>query len=117
MGLTTTDHFIISGSNIMEVFPDACNSALCFDSLYTSGRDTINFYCSPSPFSKVFFCSSFLFGILTAIVSAYTGIPVVGLIGTFGATCFNRLGKYTLQMGNITNGNITNATEIGNLMY
>ena len=37
-------------------------------------------------------------------------------VGSFGARAFNRLRKYTLNMGNVTSGNLTNITEIGELM-
>jgi len=47
----------------------------------------------------------------TALATSFTGIPVVGWLGSFGARGFNRLGKYTLHMGNVTN-----ATTISELM-
>ena len=50
----------------------------------------LNFYCSPG----------------TALLTSFSGIPVAGLIGSFGARGFNRLGKYTLHMGNVTNGSV-----------
>lgn len=98
------------------------NAALCTDSLCTTGRAGLNFYCSPNPVSKVFFATSCVCGLIgagssgIALLSPVTGIPVLGWVGTFGARGFNRLGKYSLYMGNVTNGNITNATEIANLM-
>ena len=98
------------------------NAALCADSLCTTGRAGINFYCSPNPVSKVFFATSCVCGLIgagssgVALLSPVTGIPVLGWVGTFGARGFNRLGKYSLYMGNVTNGNITNATEIADLM-
>ena len=98
------------------------NAALCTDSLCTTGRAGLNFYCSPNPVSKVFFATSCVCGLIgagssgVALLSPVTGIPVLGWVGTFGARGFNRLGKYSLYMGNVTNGNITNATEIANLM-
>jgi hypothetical protein len=45
----------------------------------------------------------------TALVTRFTGIPVAGWLGSFGARAFNHLGKYTLHMGN--------ATGIAELMY
>lgn len=98
------------------------NAALCTDSLCTTGRAGLNFYCSPNPVSKVFFATSCICGLIgagssgVALLSPVTGIPVLGWVGTFGARGFNRLGKYSLYMGNVTSGNITNATEIANLM-
>jgi hypothetical protein len=41
---------------------------------------------------------------------------VAGWVGSFGARAFNRLGKYTMHMGNVTSGNVTNITQIGELM-
>ena len=98
------------------------NAALCTDSLCTTGRAGLTFYCSPNPVSKVFFATSCICGLIgagssgVALLSPVTGIPVLGWVGTFGARGFNRLGKYSLYMGNVTSGNITNATEIANLM-
>ena len=52
----------------------------------------------------------------TAIVTSFASIPMAGWLGSFSARGFNRLGKYSLHMGNVTSGNITNATDIGELM-
>lgn len=98
------------------------NAAICADSIWTTGRAGVNLYCSPNPFSKVCFGASCLFGVIgatasgTALVTSFVGIPVAGYVGSFGARAFNRLGKYTLHMGNVTSGNITNATDIADLM-
>ena len=75
-------------SGISKNVPVIGNAAICADSLCTTGRAGINFYCSPNPVAKVF----------------------------FGARGFNRLGKYTLHIGNVTSSNITNATAISDLM-
>lgn len=109
-------------SGISKNLPIVGNAAICADSICTTGRAGINFYCSPNPVSKVFFGVSCLCGVIgaassgTALVTSFAGIPVAGWLGSFGARGFNRLGKYTLHMGNVTNGNITNATEIAKLM-
>ena len=109
-------------SGITKNVPVIGNAALCADSLCTAGRAGINFYCSPNPVAKVFFGASCLCGTIgaassgTALVTSFAGIPVAGWIGSFGARGFNRLGKYTLHMGNVTAGKITNATEISELM-
>lgn len=84
------------------------------DSLCTTGRGGINFYCSPNPLSKVFFGASCICGIMgagasgTALITSFVGIPVAGWLGSLGARGFNYLGKYSLHMGNVTSGNITN---------
>lgn len=107
---------------ITSTLPIVGNAAICADSLCTAGRAGINFYCSPSPVAKIFFCASCLFGVMgaassgTALVTSFTGLPVAGCLGAFGARGFNRLGKYTLYMGNVTNGEITNSTAISELM-
>jgi len=98
------------------------NAALCADSLCTTGRAGINFYCSPNPVSKVFFATSCVCGLIgagssgVALLSPVTGIPVLGWFGTLGARGFNRLGKYSLYMVNVTSGDVTNTTEIADLM-
>lgn len=98
------------------------NAALCMDSVCTTSRAGVNFYCSPNPVAKTFFAVSCLCGVIGAtasgasLVTSVAGIPVAGWLGSFGARAFNCAGKYTLHMGNVTNGNITNATEIAELM-
>lgn len=124
MGLAPTamDHFAKSASTITDSVPVLGNAAICVDSLCTTGRAGINFYCSPNPLSKVFFGASCVCGIMgagasgTALVTSFVGIPVAGWLGSLGARGFNRLGKYSLHMGNVTSGNITNATDIAELM-
>ena len=109
-------------SGISKNVPIIGNAAICADSVCTTGRAGINFYCSPNPVAKVFFGASCVCGVLgaassgTALVTSFAGIPVAGWIGSFGARGFNRLGKYTLNMGNVTSGNVTNATDISELM-
>ena len=109
-------------SGVSKNVPIIGNAAICADSVCTAGRAGINFYYSPNPVSKVFFGASFLCGAVgagssaTALVTSFAGIPVAGWLGSFGARAFNRLGKYTLYMGNVTSGNMTNATEIADLM-
>ena len=109
-------------SGISKNVPIIGNAAICTDSLCTTGRAGINFYCSPNPLAKVFFSVSCVCGVVgaassaTALVTSFAGIPVAGWLGSFGARGFNRLGKYSLHMGNITSGNLTNATDIAKLM-
>lgn len=124
MGLAPSamDHVAESVSSVTDGIPVLGNAAVCVDSLCTTGRSGINFYYSPNPLSKVFFGASCVCGVMgavssgTAIATSFTGIPVAGWLGSFGARGFNRLGKYALHMGNVTSGNITNATEIAELM-
>jgi hypothetical protein len=124
MGLAPTamDHFAESASTITDGVPVFGNAAICVDSLCTTGRAGINFYCSPNPVSKVFFGASCLCGVMgavssgTALVTSFAGIPVTGWLGSLGSRGLNRLGKYTLHMGNVTSGNITNATDIAECM-
>jgi len=95
-------------SGISNNVPIIGNAAICADSLCTTGRAGINFYCSPNPVAKVFFGASCVCGVVgaassaTALVTSFAGIPVSGWLGSFGARGFNHLGKYTLHMGNVT---------------
>ena len=123
MGLayTVVDHFAESASTLTDRVLVLGNAAICVDSLCTTGRAGINFYCSTNSVAKVFFASC-MCGVMgaassgTALVTSFTGIPVAGWLGSLGARGFNRLGKYTLHMGNVTSGNVTNATDIAELM-
>ena len=98
------------------------NAAICADSVWTTGRAGLNFYYCPNPYAKLCFGASCVCGLLaatssgTALITSFVGIPVAGWVGSFGARSFNRLGKYTLHMGNITSGNITNVSEIAEWM-
>lgn len=109
-------------TGITKNVPIIGNAAICADSLCTTSRAGINFYCSPNPLSKVFFGASFVCGVLgaassgTALVTSFAGIPMTAWVGSFGARAFNRAGKYSLHMGNVTSGNITNITQISELM-
>ena len=122
LAYTGMDHFAESASTITDGVPVLGNAAICVDSLCTTGRAGINFYYSPNPVSKVFFGASCLYGVMgvassgTALATSVAGIPVTGWLGSLGARGFNRLGKYTLHMGNVTSGNITNATDIAEFM-
>jgi hypothetical protein len=119
---TAVDYFAESASILTDGVPVLGNAAICVDSLCTTGRAGINFYCSPNPVAKVFFGASCMCGVMgaassgTALVTSFAGIPITGWLGSLGARGFNRLGKYTLHMGNVTSGNITNATDIAELM-
>lgn len=116
------DHFADSASTITDGVPVLGNAAICVDSVCTTGRAGINFYCSPNPVSKAFFGASCLCGVMGAVSSgialgtSFAGVPVTGWLGSLGARGFNRLGRYTLHMGNVTSGNITNTTIISDLM-
>ena len=109
-------------SGISTNVPIIGNAALCADSLCTTGRASINFCCSPNPVATVFFGASCICGVIgstvsgTALATSFSGIPVAGWLGSFGARGFNRLGKYTLHMGNVTSGNITNSSQMADLM-
>jgi len=119
---TPATALIESTTKVTDSVPVVGNVAILADSTCTAGRAAINFYCSPNPVSKVCFGASCLFGVAgaassgTALATSFMGIPITGLVGSFGARAFNRLGKYTLHLGNVTNGNITNVTDIADLM-
>ena len=109
-------------SGISKNVPVVGNVAICADSLCTTGCAGLNFYYSANPIAKVFFGASCVCGVIgaassgTALVTSFAGIPMAGWFGSFGARSFNRAGKYALHMGNVTSGNITNTTDISELM-
>ena len=110
-------------SGISKNVPVAGNVAICADSLCTGGLISINFYCAPNPVAKVFFGASCICEVIEtaclgiALIISFMVIPIAGWISSFSVGGFNRLGKYSLHMGNITNGNITHATDISDLMF
>jgi len=105
-----------------ESIPIFGNAALCADSLCTTARSGVSLYCTPSPLAKVFFCASCVCGIVGATSSGIAlgtsvlGIPAAGVLGTLTARGFNRAGKFAMHMGNVTSGNITDATQITELI-
>ena len=98
------------------------NTAIFADSTSTTCRAAINCCAAPNIVAKSFFAASFACGLVgaassgSAIASSFIGLPKIALVGAASARAFNRAGKYALYMGNVTNGNITNVTEIANLM-
>ena len=85
---------------------------------YSTGHVGINFYWCPTPVSKVLFGASCLCQVMgaassgTVLATSFAGITITGWLGALDAQGFNRLGKYTFQMGNVTSGNITDNTEL-----
>lgn len=122
LGPTPVTTLVDKVSSVVDTMPTLGNAALLSDSVCTTGRAALNFYCSPNLPSKVCFGVSCACGIAgavssgTALATSTLGIPTTSFLGNFGARAFNRLGKYTLHLGNITSGNITNVTEIANLV-
>lgn len=73
-------------SGISKNVPIIGNAAICVDSLCTTGRAGINFYCSPNPVAKVFFGASFACGLMgaassgsgTALATTFAVVPLTG---------------------------------------
>ena len=111
-----------TATGVLGNAPVLGNGAILADSVCTTGRAALNFYCSPSPLGRVCFGTSCIFGVAgavssgTALATSAVGLPVAGVVGSLGARSFNRLGKYALHLGNVTSGNVTNVTEIAELM-
>lgn len=109
-------------SGISKNVPIIGNAAISADSICTTRRAGINFYYSPNPVLKAFFGASCLCRVIgassssIALITSFTIIPLAGWLGSFGARGFNGLGKYPLDMGNITSDNITNPTNISEFM-
>ena len=93
---------IDSATEITDSVPTVGNVVILADSTCTAGRAAVNFYCSPNPISKVCFVASCLFGVAgaassdTALATSFLGISLTGLVGSFGARAFNRLGKLSI---------------------
>ena len=98
------------------------NLVLLTDSVRIMGRAVVNLYCSPNLVAKACFATSCVLGTTEALCSGFAlissclAILLGGAVGAFGARASNRLGKYTLHMGNVTSDNRTNATEITKLI-
>ena len=120
---TAMDNFAEAATNLIEeTAPGLGNVGVCVDSACTTGRAAINLISSPNPVSKAFFCASIVCGTAGTITSGASlighgfGIPFLGFAGAVSARGLNRLGKYTLTMGNVTSGNVTNVTDLVNVM-
>ena len=120
---TPTTVLINTATSVLKNVPVLGNGAILTDSVCTTGRAALNFYCSPNPLAKVCFGTSCVLGAAgavssgTALATSSLGLPVAGVVGSFGARGFNKLGKYALHLGNVTSGNVTNVTEIAELTY
>lgn len=119
---TPFNNLMTTADKILSQVPTLSNSALFVDSACTTGRAAMNFWYANNILAKTCFTTSCICGTIgaassgTAIASGFFGIPVAGAVGTLGARAFNRLGKYSLTLGNFTNGNFTNCTEIAELI-
>ena len=111
-----------SATGILTQIPTLANGALLADSVTTTGRAAMNFCCANNLVSRACFGASCLCGTIgaassgAALATGFFGIPIASTVGTLGARGFNRLGKYALTLGNFTNGNFTNVTEIAEIM-
>ena len=106
--------------NSSTTIPLVGNSAIMGDCIYTTGRASINFFYTQNRLARVFFCASAVCSLVggvssgLAIGASYTGVPIAGVTGVFTSRAFHRLGKYSLQIGNITAGNITSILNPNN---
>ena len=122
MAPTPFNNFLTTANGVLSQVPTLANSGLLADSICTTGRAGMNFCYANNIVARTCFATSCICGTVgavssgTALTGSFFGIPAAGALGTFGARAFNRLGKYSLTLGNFTNGNFTNATEISELV-
>ena len=118
----TVAPLIESVRGITESVPSVSNVVILADSTSIASRAAVNFYCSPHPVSKVCFGASCIFGVAgaassgAALATSYIGVSITGLLGSLGARTFNNLGRYTLRLGKVASGEITNPADIADLM-
>ena len=109
--------FATVGADVLSQVPTLANSGLVADSVCTTGRAAMNFCYANNMVARVCFATSFICGTIgatssgTVLATGFFGIPAAGAVVTLGARAFNRLGKYSLTLGNFTN-----ATEISELI-
>ena len=116
-------------TNLMETItgtvqqiPTLGNGMILADSVTTAGRAAINLPCANNWVSRTCFGASIICGGTatlcsgSALLNNYFGIPGLGVASCFAARGFNRLGKYSLKIGNFTNGNFTNVTDLTDFM-
>lgn len=122
LATTPVNRLASVGADLLSQVPALANSALLVDSVSTTGRAGMNFCYANNIVARTCFATSCICGTVgaisfgTAIASSFFGIPAAGVVGNLGARAFHRLGKYSLTLGNFTNGNFTNATAISELM-
>ena len=120
MAPTPFNKLMTSADGIVSQVPTLANSAILTDSVCTTGKAAINFCYANNLVARTCFATSCICGAIgtvssgTAIASGFFGIPACGFLGSMGARAFNRIGKYSLHMGNFTNGNFTNPGNITN---
>ena len=122
MAPTPFNNFMNTADGVVSQVPTLANSYILADSACTTGRAAMNFCCANNFVSRACFVASCFCGVMgaassgTALIGGYFGIPATGAVGAFGARAFNRLGKYSLHVGNVTNGNFTNSSQILDLL-
>ncbi len=115
---TPVNRFATVGADVLSQVPTLANSGLLADSVCTTGRAAMNFCYANNMIARVCFATSCICGTVgaassgTALASGFFGIPAAGAIVTRGARAFNRLGKYSLTLGNFTN--VTELSEVIN---
>jgi len=123
---TATDELALAAKDLIinsQSGASLCaQSILLTDNTCTAGRSLINFCATPNPLARFFFATSVVCGVAgatsagVALTSSVFGMPTTAVVGAFGARSFNRLGRYTLHIGNLTNGNLINVTNVGEFM-
>jgi len=106
---------------IQERIPFVTNVVLIADNVWIIKSSVRNFYSAPSVRAKVWFGAGLIFGTIGTISCGIKlggicfGIPWSGFLASFCGRNCNRVGKYTLTMGSLATGNISNPTVVATL--
>ena len=109
---TPFNNLMTTANGVLSQVPTLANSALLVNSVSTTGRAGMNFCCANNIIARTCFATSCICGTVgaissgTAIASSVFGIPAAGVLGNFRVRAFNRLGKYSLTLGNFTNATV-----------
>lgn len=114
---TSAERIMSSIADSMETAPQLGNTLTAADGLCTAGRCVVSFCYATNTVSRVCFATGCVCGIVgsglsgAAAASTYCGYSVGGFAGAVGARACNRVGKYAMTVGKVTNGDVAAVME------
>ena len=101
----------------LETVPQIENIVTATDSACTTGLCALNFCAANNVIAQTCFAAGCLCGVAgatlsgAAAVSAFCGYSVGGLAGAAAARACNRVVRYGMTVGKVTNGNVASVME------
>ena len=102
----------------LEGTPRVANIAIAADSGRVGVQSGMCFFKATNPVAKACFGAGAVCGLAgsvcsgTSAFSNYMGFSPLGIAGDFAGRACYRLGKYSLRIGNVTDGNMTALADV-----